>query len=420
MPLSGHEEELLAQRARGGSLSLPLYFVHLGHSSLVQLYWMQRAPSPTEVSAIPSYSFLVPACKRPPHTVLTFSLAFQQLTPQGGTPVQASTPTQPGTPTFPAVYTPLPVLEQLSLAEWPNQPQTPTGATTPQQQSPRLGYAELQQPKVNPGTFPPELISLITQHLYHDILPPPEAFPDPDPHLHLLPRQVSYLPPSFAPTPAEQSRQIFRNLALVDKTWGEEATRALWRKLSFGMPRGWESVLRLVEEYARGRRIRRAERMDASTSSGWSISTISGLDTPMAEPNRTMDWTSEAAGQEGRMGEDGEPFVTSPTGAFVLSLPSHSALRADPSCFRYAFANRRCGAHARISSRIRHAISQRHRLSPPAHQIHILLPLPHSRDEPLRPARLQRTLRHASSTTHPSSRDEDGQRTSRVSRSGGG
>lgn len=235
------------------------------------------------------------------------------------------TPTAPGTPTFPpALGTPLPVLEQLSLESWgqPNGPQTPTGATTPHGGSPRFSYTE---EKVNPGAFPPELISLITQHLYHDILPPPEHFPDPDPHLHLLPRQVSYLPPRFAPSPPEQARETFRNLALVDKTWGEEATRALWRKLSFGMPRAWESVLRLVEEYSQGRRIKRAERVDLSGSSGWSIGSMGGLESPAVDTprGRGMDWVSEdnkwgalAGGgrPDGRMGEDGEPFVTSPTG----------------------------------------------------------------------------------------------------------
>ena len=255
----------------------------------------------------------------------------QQQTPRASTPA-ATTPTAPGTPTFPPIFTPLPVLEQLSLGGWQQNggPQTPTGATTPQQQSPRFDYAvpehvePVAQQKINPGAFPPELISLITQHLYHDLLPPPEPFPDPDPYLHLLPRLVSYLPPRFAPSPPEQAREVFRNLALVDKTWGEEATRALWRKLSFGMPRAWESVLRLVEEYAQGRRIKRAERMDPS-SSGWSIGTIAGLQSPDIDTprGRGMDWVSEdnkwaaMAGSgraDGRMGEDGEPMVTSPTG----------------------------------------------------------------------------------------------------------
>ena len=80
-----------------------------------------------------------------------------------------------------------------------------------------------------------------------------QLFPRSDPYLYLLPRPVAYLPPRFAPPLPDQAREALRTLALVDKTWGEEATRALWRKLSFGMPRAWESVLRLVEEYNAGR-----------------------------------------------------------------------------------------------------------------------------------------------------------------------
>lgn len=94
------------------------------------------------------------------------------------------------------------------------------------------------------------------------------------------------------------------------------------------MPRAWESVLRLVEEYAQGRRMRRQERADLS-SSGWSIGTIGGgggMDTPNAESAKGgMDWISATESKwdamagggrvDGRMGEDGEPMVTSPTGA---------------------------------------------------------------------------------------------------------
>lgn len=143
----------------------------------------------------------------------------------------------------------------------------------------------------------------------------------------------------------DQAREALRSLALVDKTWGEEATRTLWRKLSFGMPRAWESVLRLVEEYNAGRRIKRASRWDPSRSagagessdaaaaaggSGWSIATIGGsgaglysppIDSPGVDEirGRAMEWLSEGRGvgtsSERRTMDDGQAMmIDTPTG----------------------------------------------------------------------------------------------------------
>lgn len=86
------------------------------------------------------------------------------------------------------------------------------------------------------------------------------------------------------------------------------------------MPRGWESALRLVEEYNAGRRIRRAERWDPNrdrdpNGSGWSISTIGpgdaggGLYSPSVDSpgideirGRAMEWLSADNKWPGRSG----------------------------------------------------------------------------------------------------------------------
>lgn len=247
----------------------------------------------------------------------------------------------------------LPVLDTLNLSHYGDsslQFDDPSTQSTPHQ-SPRYERSFLYSPppppvpEVNPGHFPPEIISLITQHLYYLILPPPErpeGFPSPDPYLHLLPREAVYLPPRFAPSLPEQAREAFRNLALVDKTWGEEATRALWRKLSFGMPRAWESVLRMVEEYKQGRRIKRAEREDVG-GSGWSIGTIGGSGIERRQSSgagellreRVFDWGEDSKWQamagvgtpDGRMLENGELEVSTPTGASFVSLELSDAPR---------------------------------------------------------------------------------------------
>ena len=125
---------------------------------------------------------------------------------------------------------------------------------------------------MDPPQLPPELISLIIHHLYLLLLPPALPAPNPDPFLTLLPpspktstvpipawtapSRVAYpLPPprppplNFAPPPITIARHALLPLCLVNKVWNEEATKCLWRSVGFGMPKGFEGLLRTVGEY---------------------------------------------------------------------------------------------------------------------------------------------------------------------------
>lgn len=125
---------------------------------------------------------------------------------------------------------------------------------------------------MSPPQLPPELISLIIHHLYLILLPPVLAAPNPDPYLTLLPpspktsnvpipawtvtKSAAYpLPPprppalNFAPPPITIARHALLPLCLVNKTFNEEATKCLWRSVGFGMPKGFETLLRTVGEY---------------------------------------------------------------------------------------------------------------------------------------------------------------------------
>lgn len=96
--------------------------------------------------------------------------------------------------------------------------------------------------------LPPEVISLILSHL----LPKsPVTFPSPDPWLHLLPAQPpTFLAPRLGPTPKEVARAELRALCTgLGHEWGDEARRKLWNDVEIGMPRAWESLLRVVEAY---------------------------------------------------------------------------------------------------------------------------------------------------------------------------
>ncbi|GAA5911227.1 hypothetical protein JCM6882_004068 [Rhodosporidiobolus microsporus] len=131
----------------------------------------------------------------------------------------------------------------------------------------------------NPGDFPPEIIALIIHHLFYDYLPYPSAFPSPDPYLELLPPDNSLFfpqPARLAPTLDAQAKEVLAACALVDKMWNAEATRALWRRVSFGFPRAFESVLRTIEEYSGGRRVQRPLRSDLRSGSG-DVATVSSL-----------------------------------------------------------------------------------------------------------------------------------------------
>ncbi|GAA5860113.1 hypothetical protein JCM8547_009184 [Rhodosporidiobolus lusitaniae] len=123
----------------------------------------------------------------------------------------------------------------------------------------------------NPGDFPPEIIALIIHHLFYGFCPYPAPFPNPDPYLHLLPPDTTTffpLPARLAPPLDVQAKETLANAALVDKMWNAEATRALWRRVSFGFPRAFESVLRTIEEYSGGRRVRRPLRVELRSGSG--------------------------------------------------------------------------------------------------------------------------------------------------------
>lgn len=116
------------------------------------------------------------------------------------------------------------------------------------------------------GDFPPEIIALIVHHLYYDHVPLPHPFPNPDPYISLEPPSSTYPAPHLAPALDAQVKELLAGLCLVDKTWSAEATRALWRRVSFGMPRAFESVLRTIEEYSGGQRVARPLRSDRSAS----------------------------------------------------------------------------------------------------------------------------------------------------------
>ncbi|GAA5984869.1 hypothetical protein JCM10908_002430 [Rhodotorula pacifica] len=118
------------------------------------------------------------------------------------------------------------------------------------------------------GDFPPEIVALIVHHLYYDYVPLPHPFPNPDPFISLEPPSSTYPAPHLAPSLDAQAKELLAGLCLVDKTWSAEATRALWRRVSFGMPRAFESVLRTIEEYSGGQRVARPLRSDHSRRSG--------------------------------------------------------------------------------------------------------------------------------------------------------
>ncbi|GAA5939645.1 uncharacterized protein JCM15063_005242 [Sporobolomyces koalae] len=163
------------------------------------------------------------------------------------------------TPTSPPKQLPhLPIFEHLSL-DSSSAPPTPVphpapaashdGSHTPTVESPpAIAHSSTYSRTV--GDFPPEIIALIVHHLWYTLVPLPQAFPDPDPYLELRPAPYPGAAPRFAESPNYQAKETLAALALVGKTWGAEATRALWRKVSFGTPRSFESILRTAEEYS--------------------------------------------------------------------------------------------------------------------------------------------------------------------------
>ncbi|GAA5911176.1 hypothetical protein JCM5296_003984 [Sporobolomyces johnsonii] len=189
--------------------------------------------------------------------------------------MDTSTPTHtaPNSPTSSSItLRHLPVLESLSLDEPPPPPRVPTSSPTalqhdatdhtPTSESAPVFARSHSTYTRHIGDFPPEIISLIIHHLWYSLVPLPTPFPDLDPYLHLVPA-TPYSAPRFEDSPGAQAKETLSALALVDKTWGAEATRALWRKVSFGMPRAFESVLRTIEEYGGKRAVERPSRIDA-------------------------------------------------------------------------------------------------------------------------------------------------------------
>ena len=153
------------------------------------------------------------------------------------------------TPTSPPKQLPqLPILEQLSLDS--SSPHRQEDVSTPTFDRPPSFNRSTSTYTRTIGDFPPEIIALIVHHLWYTLVPLPSAFPDPDPYLELRPPPYPNAAPRFAESPNYQAKETLSALALVGKTWGAEATRALWRKVSFGTPRSFESILRTAEEYS--------------------------------------------------------------------------------------------------------------------------------------------------------------------------
>ncbi|KAL8277185.1 hypothetical protein RQP46_010433 [Phenoliferia psychrophenolica] len=205
-------------------------------------------------------------------------------------------------------------------------------------------------------TLPAELISLIIHHLFLILLPPPLDYPSPDPFLTLLPSHPTPLPPTpawaarsssgsslmappasrptpltFAPPPLTVARNVLLPLCLVSKTFNEEATKCLWRSVGFGMPKGFEGLLRTVAEYEGTR--------DVTPDAQLSLARLK-LGRPL--PMSTLDnlpvlsvadgkWSamSGSGRRDGSMIDDGSPdsTSTSPNGLPTLHLvTSHSPL----------------------------------------------------------------------------------------------
>lgn len=137
------------------------------------------------------------------------------------------TPELPGTPRSPAItYSRLPFIDTLSLYHHED---TSSGSHSP--------------------NLPPEIIGIIMNHLYYSIINPPSLFPNPDPVLELIPASTPYSNPTFIPTSNEQARDTFNKVSTLDKTWGELARSLLWRNVSIGMPRAFESILFTINQY---------------------------------------------------------------------------------------------------------------------------------------------------------------------------
>ncbi|BGP42401.1 hypothetical protein JCM10450v2_006495 [Rhodotorula kratochvilovae] len=174
----------------------------------------------------------------------------------------------------------------------------------------------------HPGDFPPEIIALIIHHFYYSQLPYPQPFPNPDPYLVLLPA-TPWDPPRLAPPLDVQAKDTLAALCLVNKTWSAEATRALWRRVSFGMPRAFESVLRTIEEYSGGQRVARPLRSDLRRGTSLTGSG-SGSSGERSKSRTRGDRGHRATGSLGLLGADLLPPAYSPLARDSGNVPDTS------------------------------------------------------------------------------------------------
>lgn len=303
----------------------------------------------------------------------------------------------------------------------------------------------------HPGDFPPEIIALIIHHYYYAELPYPQHFPNPDPYLVLLPA-TPWHPPRLAPPLDVQAKDTLAALCLVNKTWSAEATRALWRRVSFGMPRAFESVLRTIEEYSGGQRVARPLRSDlrrwtslgggggggsgSGSSSERSMSRgrevghrqtgslgLIGTDapppysplslleranstptTPMGDPSDFVTPQATPLAEKQDVLQLGGPWAAA--GAALASAAPEGAKTGEP--VELTGASHRLPPALPLMHLTCHALRSRTRTArprppdprplrvpSPLHPLHLVRPLPHSRHEAHTPSGVQRALRHA-------------------------
>lgn len=186
----------------------------------------------------------------------------------------------------------------------------------------------------------PELVALIVHQLYLILLPPLSAAPSPDPNLTLLPpppepapktflgptqpkasgypyptRPTRASPVLFAPPALTVARNALLSLCLVNSTWNHEATKYLWRSVSFGLPRGFETVLQTALEYS-GHVVEAGEtkalerlRLDDGARPGGAVDALPDL-------SEDGKWAKMAGSgrKDGKMVDDGsEDLAVSPT-----------------------------------------------------------------------------------------------------------
>ncbi|KAK4693489.1 hypothetical protein P7C70_g8916, partial [Phenoliferia sp. Uapishka_3] len=204
--------------------------------------------------------------------------------------------------------------------------------------------------------LPPELISLIIHHLYLSLLPPKSPVPSPDPSLVLLPAPIPPSTPSspsysfpprpksnygffvnrptrppaltFSPPPVTVARTVLLPLCLVNKTWNEEATKCLWRSVGFGMPRGFEGIVRTVREYNETH-AGALEGADGLNLANLKLEAAVARRGQRAEPSESeIEWAGMSGFSVRSYSEDAcmSPTSLVPTPPNLSLIPSHSPL----------------------------------------------------------------------------------------------